>query len=108
LKSGSLMAPGERVRRPRAKICYVLGVPADAACPTCGRPTLHHSQPRTWIERLRRRVTSRVPFRCHTCQWRGWRREPAQAAAGLREIHRALTDSELARLEPDNPEGDRM
>jgi hypothetical protein len=49
-----------------------------------------------------------VPFRCHACEWRGWRREVAQAAHGLREIHRALTDSELARLEPDNAEGEQM
>jgi len=49
-----------------------------------------------------------VPFRCHACNWRGWRREFVATAGGLRENQRALTDSELARLEPDNPEGDRM
>jgi hypothetical protein len=53
-------------------------------------------------------VTGLVPFRCHACLWRGWRNEYAGAAGGPRQIHRALTDSELAQLEPDNAEGDRM
>ena len=56
---------------------------------------------------MRRRVTGRVPFRCHACNWRGWRAELAPGI-GPREIHRALTDSELAKLEPDNTEGERM
>ena len=60
------------------------------------------------MERLRRRITGRVPFRCHACNWRGWRDELAPGAGGPREIHRALTDAELAKLEPDNTEGERM
>jgi hypothetical protein len=60
------------------------------------------------VERLRRRLTGRVPCRCHACNWRGWRREFAPNNGGPREIHRALTDSELAKLELDNAEGDRM
>jgi hypothetical protein len=57
---------------------------------------------------VRRRVTGRVPFRCHACKWRGWRDEIAPRTDGPREIHRALTDSELAKLEPDNSKGERM
>ena len=53
------------------------------------------------MERVRRRVTAQVPFRCHACNWRGWRDESAPPTDGPREIHRALTDSELSRLEPD-------
>ena len=53
-------------------------------------------------------MTGRVPFRCHACNWRGWLDEFAPGTDGPREIHRALTDSELAKLEPDNAEGDRM
>lgn len=60
------------------------------------------------MERVRRRITGRVPFRCHDCNWRGWREESAPAADGPREIHHALTESELATLEPDDAEGDRM
>jgi hypothetical protein len=56
---------------------------------------------------MRRRVTGRVPYRCHTCNWRGWRKDIAPRAHELREIHRALTDAELERLEPDNAKGER-
>jgi hypothetical protein len=35
-------------------------------------------------------------------------RRTRAGADGPREIHRELTDSELAKLEPDNAEGDRM
>jgi hypothetical protein len=59
------------------------------------------------MERMRRRLTGRVPFRCHACNWREWRNEFAPGD-GPREIHRTLTESELATLEPDNAEGDRM
>jgi hypothetical protein len=30
-----------------------------------------------------------------------------EPVSGPREVHRALTDAELERLEPDRPEGDR-
>jgi len=53
-------------------------------------------------------VTGRAPFRCSLCGWRGWRVvEPEDPPKGLREIHRALTEAEIERLEPDNPKGDR-
>jgi hypothetical protein len=69
---------------------------------------VYHSRPRSWFERLRRRLTGYEPFRCHACGWRGWRPEFTPGASGPREIHRALTDAEIERLEPDNSEGDRM
>jgi hypothetical protein len=56
---------------------------------------------------VRRRVTGRVPYRCHTCNWRGWRKDVRPGARELREIHRDLTDAELERLEPDKPKGER-
>jgi hypothetical protein len=59
------------------------------------------------VERVRRRLTGRVPYRCHACNWRGWRDEFGLGIDPPREIHRALTESELAELEPDS-EGDRM
>jgi hypothetical protein len=75
-------------------------------CPRC-HGTLHHSRPRSWVERVRRSVTGRAPFRCHSCNWRGWRTDARPRPHGLREIHRDLTDAEIERLEPDNSKGDR-
>jgi hypothetical protein len=69
-------------------------------CPQCRADGLHHSRPRSWIERLRRRVTDRVPFRCHSCGWRGWLADVVPLGQGPREIHKALTEAELERLEP--------
>jgi hypothetical protein len=81
-------------------------VPGILSCPSCGKAPLRHSRTRSWFERLRRRITGRVPYRCHACNWRGWRLESV-AGIGPREIHPALTDSELENLEPDS-EGDRL
>jgi len=77
------------------------------ACPRCNG-AVHHSRTRSWLERLRRSITGRVPFRCPACGWRGWRHEVIPGGAGPREVHRALTDAELDRLEPDGKgtEGD--
>ena len=47
-------------------------------------------------------MTGQVPFRCHACNWRVWRDELGPGANGPREIHRELTDSQIARLELDN------
>jgi hypothetical protein len=68
-------------------------------CPQCRADELHHSRPRSWIERWRRRISGLVPFRCYACGWRGWMAEEGPAAQGPREIHRDLTDAELEELE---------
>ena len=85
------------------QIWYVLTV--ELSCPECGKESLRHSRPRSFAERIRRRLTKRVPFRCHSCGWRGWRRDLAlhAAASAPREIRRELTDHELERLDPDKP-----
>jgi hypothetical protein len=76
-------------------------------CPVCHAP-LHRSRARSWVERLRRRVTGRAPFRCSACDWRGWRVvEPEGSPEGAREIHRALTEAEIELMEPDQPKGER-
>jgi hypothetical protein len=72
-------------------------------CPSCSSLDLHHSRLRSWAERARWYVTGRVPFRCHQCNWRGWRRDAAARASGapLRQIHHELTEAELDQLDPD-------
>ena len=41
-------------------------------CPKCGSVDLYRSTVKSAWERFRVRVTGRRPFRCLSCQWRGW------------------------------------
>jgi predicted RNA-binding Zn-ribbon protein involved in translation (DUF1610 family) len=43
-----------------------------SACPMCGEYALYRSHTRGWGELLRKRFTSKRPYRCHKCSWRGW------------------------------------
>jgi hypothetical protein len=78
-------------------------VAVSEPCPGCRGHDIHHSRLRTPLERIRWRLTGRVPYRCHSCEWRGWRRAetPRAAAEALRRIHRDLTEAELERLDPE-------
>lgn len=42
------------------------------ACPKCGEFSLYRSRARTFRESLKKKFTSKRPFRCHRCGWRGW------------------------------------
>ena len=88
---------------PETEIWWYLGG-VTLPCPECGKASLHHSLPRSLIERVRRRLTGRVPFRCHACDWRGWRLDVEPMTKGTREIRRELTDTELEGLDPDKPD----
>ena len=41
-------------------------------CPKCKAPRIARSRSRTWLERLRREISTERLFRCHACGWRGW------------------------------------
>lgn len=69
------------------------------ACPNCGHHDVHHSRFRGWTERLRFNLTGRLPFRCHQCDWRGWRHDVARSSDSVREVHRQLTDEQLDDLD---------
>jgi hypothetical protein len=69
-------------------------------CPVCGHHDVHHSRFRSWFERLRFNVTGLVPYRCHRCEWRGWRRDATPGGKSIREIHKQLTEDELDELDP--------
>jgi hypothetical protein len=57
---------------------------------------------------MRRRLTRQTPYRCSGCGWRGWlAKSVVETVKDPREFHRALTDAEIDRLEPDKPEGER-
>jgi len=46
---------------------------ASTRCPSCASYYVRRSHTRFW-ERPFRLLSRRVPFRCHTCRWRGWRK----------------------------------
>jgi UDP-GlcNAc:undecaprenyl-phosphate GlcNAc-1-phosphate transferase len=48
--------------------------PGRMACGACGSPDLHRSRSRSLFEQLRKRLTSRRPYECRSCGWRGWGR----------------------------------
>jgi predicted RNA-binding Zn-ribbon protein involved in translation (DUF1610 family) len=85
------------------QIWYVLTV--ELSCPECGQESLHHSRPRSLAERIRLLLTRRVPWQCHDCGWRGWRRDLTltPATSTPREVPRDLTEHELERLDRDKP-----
>jgi hypothetical protein len=77
-------------------------------CPSCGEPRVHRSRLKSPLERLRRVLTRRTPFRCERCNWRGWRRPVGGGARFSRKIiHPELTDAELDRLDPERAQGER-
>jgi hypothetical protein len=41
-------------------------------CPSCSSPRIYPSRLRSAIERVRRALTERQPYRCHACGYRGW------------------------------------
>jgi predicted RNA-binding Zn-ribbon protein involved in translation (DUF1610 family) len=41
-------------------------------CPKCGSHRIYPSRQKTLFERLRRAITDRQPYRCHSCNYRGW------------------------------------
>jgi len=41
-------------------------------CPACSSPRIYPSRLRSSIERIRRALTERQPYRCHACGHRRW------------------------------------
>jgi FlaA1/EpsC-like NDP-sugar epimerase len=46
--------------------------PVEQPCPKCRSLTLHRSRARGVPERVRRHFSTLRPFRCGSCDWRGW------------------------------------
>jgi predicted RNA-binding Zn-ribbon protein involved in translation (DUF1610 family) len=63
-------------------------------CPVCGSHRVFRSRTRTRFERLRRELTSKRPYRCHACSWRGWAPEGLLVTA----------DGEVADVPPAPPD----
>lgn len=43
-----------------------------AICPACDGASLHRSHSLSFLDRYRKSITMKRPFRCHLCGWRGW------------------------------------
>jgi predicted RNA-binding Zn-ribbon protein involved in translation (DUF1610 family) len=41
-------------------------------CPNCRSFAIYRSRPRWGWESIRRHFTALRPYRCHSCNWRGW------------------------------------
>lgn len=41
-------------------------------CPVCGETALHRSHSRGFLEYLKKKFSSKRPYRCNKCMWRGW------------------------------------
>ncbi|HNV01946.1 MAG TPA: hypothetical protein PLE61_07535 [Vicinamibacterales bacterium] len=64
------------------------------ACPACGSRRVYRSRTRSVFERIRRQVTTKRPFRCHNCNWRGW----------VAEAARLVTPRQPAKASPPPPD----
>ena len=54
---------------PGTSVPIVLGL----RCPHCSSYQVRRSHSRNMVERWRKRLTLKRPFRCDACSWRGWR-----------------------------------
>ena len=43
-------------------------------CPKCNSTNVRRSRTRSRWERWRKEITSKRPYRCRACNWRGWLR----------------------------------
>ena len=44
-------------------------------CPNCQSEDIHRSHTKSKWELWRKTITSKRPYRCHACGWRGWGRD---------------------------------
>lgn len=51
-------------------------------CPACSSVRIYPSRLRSAMERVRRALTDKQPYRCHACGYRGWNeiRVPVETA----------------------------
>ena len=62
-------------------------------CPKCNSKDVRRSQTRSRWERWRKEITGKRPYRCRSCNWRGW------MVIDLSEFDRATRRS----MAPDTP-----
>lgn len=69
-----------------------------AHCPDCKSKNLRRSRSRNRWERWRKAITDKRPYRCQSCQWRGW------LPLSLADIEQALVNRPTA-TDPPNLRG---
>lgn len=77
-------------------------------CPSCGSNRVYPSRVRNVIERMRRSLTGKQPYRCHACGWRRWQevlvhgRHPDARPEDLRTGGRSspIRPADLDELDP--------
>jgi DNA-directed RNA polymerase subunit RPC12/RpoP len=80
---------------------------AATKCPKCGSHRIYPSRQKSLVERVRRAITDKQPYRCHACSYRGWHdivvpRPKADKHDELRPSNRktkAVTADDLDRLD---------
>jgi len=82
-------------------------------CPKCQSKRVRRSRTRPGLERVRRTLTGKAPFRCQDCNWRGWAfdfgdshatmglgGQPDGPDPDLSEIDKEIEQAKAARKEP--------
>jgi predicted RNA-binding Zn-ribbon protein involved in translation (DUF1610 family) len=68
-------------------------------CPACGSNRVFRSKSRSAFERFRRQFTIKRPYRCHSCDWRGWAADGAQAVSPEDVIDAATPPPDLSAID---------
>ena len=69
------------------------------SCPSCGSNRVFRSKTRTALERFRRQLTMKRPYRCHACNWRGWAPDGMQAVAPQDVLDSATPPPDLGAID---------
>jgi FlaA1/EpsC-like NDP-sugar epimerase len=96
----------ELAQRPPHRVSNAFSAPLDPVCPSCTSGRLLRSRTRTIGERVRKEFTADRPYRCDSCEWRGWLQPPRVGAQSPIE---PLAIPDLSRLDHATPAhaGDR-
>jgi hypothetical protein len=66
------------------------------ACPVCGSRRIVRSRTRIGLESVRRKLTTKRPYRCFNCKWRGWLdySPEASSSVGPTDVQPDLVDGD--------------
>lgn len=72
-------------------------------CPHCQSTNVRHSRAKSLWEKWRQRILFKRPFRCRSCNWRGWGAEvgPTFSERATKRSVRAMEPSRLDLVQLD-------